>query len=506
MRIKRIINILALIACISIWVFLYIFTERYAGPGYKTIPNSNQKNGLNYFSQSFPLLIIKGDSLFGLTSITKGEKEKCNGVWHFSLTKPELSIRLFPNQVLIDTLLAINFNDSGTLAIAGMVNDSSLQIICCDSSLRTLPSINIGMASYFRGLGWKKNTIEIVLGRKNKQFGRIISINDTAYTERSIELPGFFDRICDIEVAYKENNLWKFLLSTNYYKRDSVWILLGNPNKTNFLVFDEIAVYPEYPGILPISKAIFPLHFDRSKQGFLPFCNHTDSCIAFDGKNFNYFKSPEFSNALGLNKSIYVSSDNSNFEWIQYVLSDSINGRLKTIPHGSNIPLLSFPYAMSDSSIIINEPVDSNEAILSLGISDPPELLFQLPSGVVFLLTRTLHYALMDTTGNLLDRKSFLTLIHTTIKEIKPGQIELLDMKFPSAGAIIWYLILYSLPVLLLLSLMLTWLVQQLRKKPLFQVRKKRITFGSRLLFGSIIYLAIITIFGYGFMHQLNIF
>lgn len=506
MRIKKIVNILAPFMCISIWLLLYIFNSRYAGPGYKSIPKSDQKNDISYFSTSFPLLVIKGDTLYGLTSIQKNGSAKCNGLWHFSISRPELIIKPFPNQILIDTLLAINFNDSGTLALAGMSHDSLLQIICYDSIIKSLQTVNIKNISLFRGMDWKKNEIEIVLGRDNRQFGKIVTINDTSYSERIIELPGFFDRICDIEVAYKENNLWKFLLSTNYYKRDSVWILLGNPNKTNFLVFDENAVYPEYPGILHVNKSTFPHRFDRSNQGFLPTYYSNDSCIAFDGKKFFFFNNPSFSDNYCLSKSIYLSGPTKSFSWLQYGLIDSINQSIHTFSFGKLSPLLSFPVEINDSAISVNEPGDSKEVIISLGLADPPELIFKLPSGAVLLLTRSLHFALMDTSGNLLDRKSFVTLIHKTISDLKPGEIELLDMKFPSAGAIMWYLLLYSLPVLLIMSLMLTWLIQQLRKKPRFNVRKKKQTIGSRLIPGSVIYLILVIIFGFGFLHQLNIF
>ncbi len=499
MRIVRILNILVIVLFFALWIILLIRKEAYQGDGMIHPTGANPDSA--YFSSKIPYGIHYQGAFIGFISQNKDNKILASGLWKTDHEKQSVMHFPFPISHQFDSLIAVLSAPDSSLTIVGLASDSIVKIIHFDSLVA--PGLIFTAPADIKAVHYIKNQPEIVFGRQKKLVGSIASIDDTVVDFRKYELPGFFDRICEIVGAWPENDKWRFLLSTDFHQKDEKWILLGSKNKTNFLIFDERAVFPDFPGILNKSHHKVQKQFDYSISGLVPQKPYPDTLLMIGKNNFSEKKisKPKPTNCIWFNfinnqKTILIlESDETSMQ------AGSISRRLFKADVSDTLPFIT-----ESGKLIIHQPGEPNRQQIFMSENEFPIAWFRLSKDSNIVLTNKLNFSYLSDDGRLLDRKNFFKLVNSTILRKEPGTIIFLDGHFPTLRALTWFVLLYGLIPIWIISLVIIWLIEAIRPKPKFAVRERKWPFMMRLMPGSVIYLIIWLSSIYTFLQSFAVF
>lgn len=473
--------------------------ESYQGDGLLHAKEMNPDS--TYFSYKFPYGIRMHNNLLGFNTRKIKNTVYATGLWSLDIKTQSVSHFSFPETHRFESLVSIMPAPDSSLTIVGLSSDSVVKVLHFDTTITVYPIFNA--PANICAVHYINNIPEIVFGRHKKLVGSIASINDSTINIRKYELPSFFDRICNILGAWPENNKWRFLLSTEYHRKNDKWILIGTKNKTNFVVFDERAVYPDLPGTLNKSLNEITNQFDYSISGLIPKQPYTDTLLIFNKAKFYekiICKPKDFNciwfNMLGQQKvlTVFESNELNNDEGI------FIN-RLFNAQTGDTIQFVK----ESDKTIIHqSEKPDSRQIFMSE--NEFPIAYFKLSKDSNIIITNKLNFSFVNDKCRLLDRQNFFRLVNTTVLRKEPGAMILLDGNFPTMRAITWFILLYGLIPIWILSIVTIWLIEAVRPKPKFAVRERNWTFMMRIMPGSAIYLLFFLFNIYPFLKTFSIF
>ena len=499
MRIVRILNISAAVLFLALWIVLLIRKESYQGDGMLHPAGANADS--TYFSDDFPYGISFQGDFMGFTSRKNGNTTLATGLWKVDLKTQAVSHFAFPTSHYFDSLVAILPAPDSTLTIVGLSSDSIIKILHFDTLVS--PGLVFSAPADIKAVHYINDHPEIVFGRQKKLVGSIAAIGDTAVEFRKYELPGFFDRICEIVGAWPENNKWRFLLSSDFHRKNDKWVLIGSMNKTNFLVFDERAVFPDFPGVLNKSQNKVLHQYDYSISGLVPRRPYPDTLLMISKNKFSEKKlcNPKPSNCtwfsiIGNQKTMLIlESDEITKE------EGSITRRLYKADSGDTLPFVN-----ESGKLIIHQPGEADRRQIFMSENEFPIAWFRLSKDSNVVITNKLNFSFLNDDGRLLDRKNFFTLVNTTILRKEPGTVTFLDGEFPTLRALTWFILLYGLIPIWLVSLVIIWLVEAIRPKPKFAVRERKWPFMMRLMPGSALYLLLWLFNIYPFLQSFSIF
>lgn len=494
MRLIRIFNITALVVFSALWVLLVLKREVFQGDG--LVHPVGLRNDCNYFSSKMPYGFVHKGHFHGFTSIDINGKSVATGMWMLQEDSARIQHFVFPDAFRFNHLQAVLTMPDSSLRIIGLNNDSMVVVIHYDSL--PVPAYTFKAPSTMKAAHVVDGKAEIVFGRQNKLVGSIATLKDTGVVFRRYELPGFFDRICEIVVAYPEEGKWRFLLRTDYYRRNEKWIILDTTRKTNFLIFDERAVYPDFPGLLTVNKNAFLAAFDDRISGLLPerICNDSVFSLRKNRliKERNYCGRMEraywyFSHDM--QHGLYVTS------WDTLPSDASF---LVSYAHGGP-PSWVLPFEDEEGELIFQQNNKKEKRQIFLGENEDPMAYFPIVPDTNVFISSKLSFALLNADGVLIDQKNFFTLVNSTVYKHYPQRMIVLDAALPEMGAMISFFILYGLPFIWIISLVVVWLVEAIKNKPKFAVREKPWSFSMRLLPGTIIYLISFALSIIGLLH-----
>lgn len=494
MRIIRIVNIVALLAFIFLWILLYFTRETYMGSGL-TYPAQIDSTAIHFSNQN-PYSFVYNNNIYGFKSTSTSQGDTIiTGIWELNTDSNLVNYYSIPD-ANIDKIEALNMNPDSQLVIVGSRHDSLISVIFFDSIIEQ--NIQFSAPSEFLGMGFHKGRTELVFGRSGKVLGHIYTISDTAKM-RTYDLPNFYNRICEIIQVFVEDDTWKFLTQTDFYRRNDVWIILDTSRKSNYLIWDERAVYPEYPGVQNIHSDVVLDIMDYSLSKKIPLLPQRDSVLQFQNRKLKLIKPVKQKNRFFATANILP--DTTTWLITSYDTSNNKSGFLSSGGYLGNINS-NIPWEMSDSAYHFLIPESKSKQIF-FGLNEYPTALFELKDGHYILMSSKLNYAILDQNGISLKRTNYFKMLHSTIIRIYPEKRKILEVDFPEFGAIRYFFMLYGLIPLWLLSLIINWLILVLKKKPKFSVRDNHLPFSLRLLPGSIIFLLF---FGISIMKMLHDF
>ncbi len=498
MRLIRIFNFSVLALFLALWLVLLLQRESYQGDG--LIHPEGVCVDSVFFSRHQPAGFVYRKAYYGLTRHQKGIGEEYTGLWKLDYRQQKVSYFPFPASHRFDSLLAISASQDTSVLLLGMRSDSMLCLIRFDSLIH--PGLVFSAPAKVCAFHVMKGRPEIVFGRQGKMVGSVASIGDTSLSVRKYELPGFFDRICEIVVAYPEKEKWRFLLRTDYYRRKDKWILMDTSRLTNFLIFDERAVYPDYPGRVKRNKKAFLSSFDYSGGGLLPSFRIADSLFRLNGNRIS--KHPYFKGRGESISWVRISGTSSALQQASWDGPESKSGFLVQ-NMWAGAPAANMPYLVDSGKYVFHLPGKAERRQIFLGQGEQPVGLFEIGKDTLLLLTNRLNYAFLGKNGKLLDRKTFLSLVNSTLFKKLPATVFFLDTELPSVRAMVWLALLYGLLPFWLLSLVIIWLVEAIRNKPKFAVRERPWSFAMRLMPGSLIYFLLYVFNVYAFLSSFSI-
>jgi len=498
MRLVRILNISVVVLFLALWVILIVKRESYQGDG--LLHPSAVRSDSTHFSKQLPYGILYNGYIMGFTSSTDSKgRVLATGLWRTNVQGKQVTYFPFPSSHRFDSLVSVIAAPDSSFYMVGLSHDSLVTMIHFDSIVK--PGLIFTAPADIKAVHFMKDKPEMVFGRQKKLVGSIAAVGDTSVAFRKYELPGFFDRICEIVTAYPQKNKWRFLLLTDHHKKNDKWVQLDSKNKTNFLIFDERAVYPDYPGMLDKSKARVHRLIDKTFSGLIPDIGE-DSVLLFRKNAF---------------KQIAVSKPKANHTvWFEIAGDSTIthitewdnlsDGEGELLQHSylasSDIAL---PFIEESGQYVFTIPEKKERKQIFLQDNEYPIGLFRLQTDSVLFITNLASVAYLNDDGRLLDRKNIFSLVNNTILRLRPGNLHLLDTDFPTFRAMVWFLVLYGLFPLWLLSLVVIWLIEAIRPRPKFVVRDRKWPFLLRLMPGSALYLLLYLINIYPFLRAFSI-
>ncbi|HPB02745.1 MAG TPA: hypothetical protein PLZ67_07305, partial [Bacteroidales bacterium] len=179
----------------------------------------------------------------------------------------------------------------------------------------------------------------------------------------------------------------------------------------------------------------------------------------------------------------------------------SITRRLYKADSGDTLPFVN-----ESGKLIIHQPGEADRRQIFMSENEFPIAWFRLSKDSNVVITNKLNFSFLNDDGRLLDRKNFFTLVNTTILRKEPGTVTFLDGEFPTLRALTWFILLYGLIPIWLVSLVIIWLVEAIRPKPKFAVRERKWPFMMRLMPGSALYLLLWLFNIYPFLLSFSIF
>lgn len=498
MRIVRILNISVIVLFFALWVILLVKKESYQGDG--MIHPAGTNKDFVYFSSQVPFGIFHQGAFSGFTTQNYDGKVLATGLWKLDLKTQKVSHFPFPSTHRFDSLIAILPTPDTALTIVGLENDSVVKIINYDSLIH--PGLVFTAPAPIKAAHYIKDHPEFVFGRQKNLVGSIGAVDDSTVTYRKYELPGFFDRICEIVAAWPEKDKWRFLLSTDYHKRNDKWVLIESKNKTNFLVFDERAVFPDFPGILDMNEKQIARHFDYTLCGLLPRPGSPDTVLVFSKNKFHEktISKPES------NECIWATSVGTAFDYSIVSWDDvsSESGILKRNFYHS-MPDGTLPFISEDGKYVFHQQEEPDRRQIFTAENEFPIGFFRLSKDSCVFISNRLNFSFLNDEGRLLDRKNFFTLIKTTILRKEPETVTFLDGEFPTLRALTWFTLLYGLIPAWILSLVVIWLIEAIRPRPKFAVRERKWPLSMRLMPGSALYLLLYAFNIYPFLQSFSI-
>lgn len=500
MKSYKILNWFSLVVFLTVWIWLFIGRDSFRGSGLYSI-KTNQ--GIEYFNRKSPYIFQERDSIIGL--VTDKKSGKMTGVWILpsdSLNK--ISYLSFPAGKTVDRIVAAAKNEKQQWVFAGLCSDSLLRIFRYDTALFFYPDAVIQHPSLIKGFSVVKGAPELVLGKMNNQLGTILRFTDTLLQSRKYELPSFFDRICLIELAYHNNKQWQFLLSSDFYQRDTVWIRYDTNRFANTLMFDEKAIYPSYPGRPEVARRLLSQTLNRLPFGLL--IKNIPAKICFNLEK-GMLKKSSFP--------FDVTPDQSYSFAYQY---DSLSRTLHTDisllgPKNSKESAWSF-FEKGQKGWTLLRYYDENRFSssdgsvpeISLDSDDSIAAICRMGKDSFLVFTHSFKMAMVDSTGVLKSQSNFFTMLHTRVVEKNPGFFLLMDVKMLPVRALQWYAILGGPFFWWLLSLLFVWLFGLFSKKPTYYSRRKKKVYPAKNIFwGTMFYLLINMIYLAGFLVALDL-
>lgn len=481
MRFIRIFNIAVALLFVALWIVLLVEREKFQGDGLVHPEGYVEKS--NFFSENLPYGIMSRGRYFGFISEPRdSSRDIVTGIWELNPAKNKILQHSLPVQNQFDSVISIIEAPDTSFTITGVLNDSLIRIIHLDTTVAV--GLSFVAPAPVKAVQYINGKLEMVFGRQKKLVGTIGTIGDSTINYRKYELPGFFDRICEIVAAWSENKKWRFLLRTDFHRRNEKWVLLDSSRRTNFLIFDERAVYPEYPGIAEKNKKEILALFDYTVSGLAPNHSFGDTIIVFDGKKLKEI--PVYSGRE--NKAFWFLHSQTGLKIRVVSWDNNTNDGFLVRYSYLGYPSSVLPFTADSGRIVMNMPNDKYARQIFFSDGEFPIGFFKTSSDSITLISNKLNLAQLDANGRLLDRKTFLTLVNNTISRKLPKTFHFLDTEFPNIKAMMWLLMLYGLIPLWLLSIIVVWLVDAIRVKPKFAVRERNWSFLLRLLPGSILY------------------
>ncbi len=494
MRIVKITNIVAASAFVILWILLFFTKESYMGSGLN-YPANFDSTAL-HFTPKNPYTFTYNGKLFGFRNeITSNKDTIITGLWNLDTDSNLVHYTPFPDGK-IDKIESLSINPDSQLIIVGSKNDTSFSIIIFDSTVHKTYSIHA--PAEFLGMGYHKGKTELVFGRNGKILGHIFTLADSVKM-RTYDLPNFYNRICEIIQVFVEDDTWKFLTQTNYHRRNEVWIILDTTRKSNYLIWDERGVYPEYPGILSVHHDTALEIMDYSLSNKIPNLPQHDSVLQFENRKLTLNKPVPHKKVYFGHATIKI--DGTIWDITSYDTSQTQSGFLTRNQYLSN-PSFNLPYELDDSSFHFLMP-ESNSKQIFFDTDEYPAALLGLPEGGHLLISSKLNYSFLNSEGISIQRKNFFSTLHSSIRRIYPENRNILEVEVPEFGALRYFFMLYGLLPLWLISLIVNWLIQVLKKKPKFSVRDNNLPYSLRLLPGSVIF---IVFFALSIVKMLNDF
>ncbi|PLW94986.1 MAG: hypothetical protein C0592_01110 [Marinilabiliales bacterium] len=495
MRIVRITNIVALLAIVFLWILLYFTQESYMGTGLD-YPN-HKDSTVVHFSNKNPYSFTYRGKIFGFKNeIKSGIDTVITGIWQLDPDSNQVHYFSFPDRGF-EKLEALNMNPDSQLVIVGST-DSIFSVITFDSTFQS--QMQIDAPAPFLGMGFPKGRTELVFGRDGKILGHIFTVSDTV-TMRTYDLPNFYNRICEIYQVFVEDDTWKFLTQTNFYRLNDVWIILDTSRKSNYLIWDERGVYPEYPGIINLHRNTARSIMDYSLSKIVPVFPQPDSILIFENRKQKLIKPVAHKERYLAQAN--VLSDSTLWNIVSFDTTGVSSGFLSTCAY-MKPPECNIPWVFEDSAYHFLLP-ESNSKQIFFSDSEYPAGLIRISENKFLLISSELSYAILDENGISLKRRNFLSTLHSSITRMYPEKRKILEVELPEFGAVQYFILLYGLLPLWLISLIVFWLITVLKKKPKFSVRDNHFPFSIRLVPGSIIFVIFFAISIIKMLHDFSI-
>lgn len=459
-------------------------------------PNQLNKSVI-HFSDKNPYFFTYRGKIFGFKNeIELGKDTIITGIWQLDLDSNQVHYFSFPDRGF-ERLEALNMNPDSQLVIVGST-DTIFTVITFDSAFQS--QMQIDAPAPFLGIGFPKERTELVFGRKGVVLAHIYTVSDTV-TMRTYDLPNFYNRICEIYQVFVENDTWKFLTQTNFYRRNDVWIILDTSKKSNYLIWDERGVYPEYPGVINVHRNTAKAIMDYSLSKKTPVFPQTDSILVLKNRKLKIIK------PVGHKERFFayaeVLPDCTLWNIVSYDTSGTESGFLSTGAY-MKPPDYNIPWVFEDSAYHFLLP-ESNSKQIFFSKSEYPTGLIKKSEKQFLLISSELSYAILDENGVSLKRKNFISTLHSSITEMYPNKHKILEVEIPEFGALQYFILLYGLLPFWLISLITFWLITVLKKKPKFSVRRNHYPFSIRIFPGSIIFVIFFAITIIKMLHDFSI-
>jgi len=467
------------------------------GSGLNT-PN-NYDSTATHFTTRNPYTFRFNEKLYGFRSERQNNGDTLiTGIWNLDPDSNNVVYFNIPAPGF-DKVEALNMSPDSQLIIVGSRHDSLISVLTFDSVVQS--KINFTAPAPFLGMGFHKGKAELVFGRNGRVLGHIFTITDTAIM-RTYDLPNFYNRICEITQVFVEDNTWKFLTQTNYYRHNDVWIILDTSRKSNYLIWDERGVYPEYPGMIKIHRNTALNIMDYSPSKIVPLLPQPDSVLIFENRKLKLIKPVN-------HKSVYyahaeINKDSTTWSISSYDTTGIESGFMTSNPYLGN-PETNIPWVRDEGAFHFLLP-DSRSKQIFFSIDEYPAALISIPDKRYLLIGSELDYTILDHSGISLKRRNFISTLHSSIFRFYPEKRKILEVEVPEFGAIRYFIMLYGLFPLWLLSLIINWLIKILKKKPKFSVRENQLPFYLRLFPGSIIFIVFFALSIVKLLHDFSIF
>jgi hypothetical protein len=444
-----------------------------------------------------PYVFILNNNFYGLNTNSNNNRDVANGIWRLEIEKQKVFHSPIPSEYQFDSLVSVTKDNDNSIILTGLIGDSITSIIRYDSIVK--PLLKIETPAKICATAFINNNFEIVFGRQKNLIGSIATIKDTSISFRKYSLPGFFNRICDILTAWNDNDKWRFLVITDYHQKDDKWVLFDNKNNSNFLAFDERAIFPDYIGVLNKSRADVERQFDYTFSGIIPQNTKSEKIIFFDEKSI----SKRIINKLEDNYSIIINCSNSLNKYFT-ASWDNVENETGSIRSGK------YGFAQTDSLFFISEdgkyifthPKRHKKKQIFTAENEYPICLLKLKEDSNIFITNKLNYTLLNDNGTLLNQKNFFSIVNNTVLKKYPETVLFLDVNIPKIQALMIFFVLYGLFPLWILSLIVSWLFHVLKNK---RTKGDILNLPLRLLPGTALYFIIFIIYIFNLLQVFSI-
>lgn len=466
---------------IAVWLLLFFLKKNYYGSGLEYVQGKHPD--YEYFSESFPHLMYYPSCLAGfLTHVN--DTNTVSGFWFFNVRKKEVTHRLLDEQTQIRKVFSILPSQDTSFYIIGKLGDSVSYIMLKvkpDSiwiKRFSLPSDPIS-ACFHQNRLWM-----FIRGGKGYVVEGLYLEKDSFMSKR-YRLPNFFNRISHPAGVVSDGKKLKFLFYTTHYPYKGVWIRYDTSRFSYFMLYDEKLTYPLYSVRLKISVNQLKKNLNKFRFGLLPsgFAKewwdidadslYVQKTFAVDGFYRTVYRQ---GNVL-----LTVFEEESPKNWLLHFYDPEKQQRF----------FLFFKKKQKGFELYDTRK-DKNVAFLN---EEKPSLLLPISQDTLLFLTSAFNMALVSPQRGLLGYRSFIKLVHYHILKNNPGKVFFFEAMLPEWQALFMFFILYGLPIFVLISLFVFYLIDLLKTPAIFS-DEKRIPlyarfFPATLLYGIVLLLKI---------------
>ncbi|MCX7697280.1 MAG: hypothetical protein N2Z72_06275 [Bacteroidales bacterium] len=489
-RILIFFNIIVVLLFVTIWILLFTFKNNFYGSGLDQVRGKLKE--YQYFSESFPYFFYYPSNIVGFLTSEKDTALVC-GLWYFNVRKKELKHHFLETQERISKIFSIlPISDTGFYLIGKTIDSMSYVLFKIEP--HNIWKKRFYLSSPLVSISFHQNKIWLFVRGSKGYVVEGLYLEKDSLQSKKYRLPNFFNRISYPVGVLSDGKRFEFLFYTTHYPYKGVWIWYDTTRFSYFMLYDEKLTYPLYS--VHIRK---PLHQILKKINKLRFGLVPDNFekewwdVEFDSlflKKIPYVAG--FYRTIFKHKNLLVNvlEEESKKNWILHACE-------------TDKPRYNFLFFKKKKGSFVLHDIKKDRDVAFLN-DEKPALLLPMSEDTLLFLTSKFNMAYVSPKKGLLGYRSFFKLVNYRILINNPKNMFLFEAVLPTWDTLAMFFILYGLPILILISLFVFYLVDLLRKPSFFY--EEKIPLHFRLLPATLLYCVVFFIKAFDFIHLFSLF